>query len=213
MLVNAFRSVACHKVLVVLRYTVTRCIIGKRSICNDAVVEAGYDYPCSFQIYLIVLKVVDAHGGCLTGKCRRELRSRIPLGCNRLCIITQKPTLYHLYNFRTDELTSDTAFFSFVTRPSTYSNIVQRNLVSVLDIAHMTSAMSSSDPASEKSPADNTLGMTVANSTQEEKKYVTGFRLVLLLGSLTLVTFLVLLDMSIIGTVCVLTTLVWLYDD
>lgn len=35
----------------------------------------------------------------------------------------------------------------------------------------------------------------------EERQYLTGLRLAIVLGSLTLVSFLVLLDMSILGTV------------
>jgi hypothetical protein len=44
------------------------------------------------------------------------------------------------------------------------------------------------------------------NDTAIEKHHLTGLRLFALLGSLTLVTFLVLLDLSIIGTVCALLT-------
>lgn len=54
------------------------------------------------------------------------------------------------------------------------------------------------NPTSEKSVTDETL---VRHEPEQLKSHVTGFKLALLLGSLTLVTFVVLLDTSIIGTV------------
>jgi hypothetical protein len=46
-----------------------------------------------------------------------------------------------------------------------------------------------------------TLEHQVSPIIESERIYLTGIRLVIVLGSVTLVSFLVLLDMSILGTV------------
>jgi hypothetical protein len=45
------------------------------------------------------------------------------------------------------------------------------------------------------------LDHQVASVEQHERQYLEGLRLAIVLGSVTLVSFLVLLDMSILGTV------------
>lgn len=59
------------------------------------------------------------------------------------------------------------------------------------------------DTRSEDSTSGESLETTAqpGNADAEEREYLSGVKLVVLLGSLTLVTFLVLLDTSIIGTV------------
>jgi hypothetical protein len=51
------------------------------------------------------------------------------------------------------------------------------------------------------SPDEKETNAHVAAVPDSERQYLTGFKLAVVLGSLTLISFLVLLDMSIIGTV------------
>lgn len=51
------------------------------------------------------------------------------------------------------------------------------------------------------SPDGGETDAHVAAVPDSERQYLTGFKLAVVLGSLTLISFLVLLDMSIIGTV------------
>lgn len=56
------------------------------------------------------------------------------------------------------------------------------------------------DPASTESERERSHNVTADSNTSEQRVYLTGVKLFSLLGSLTLVTFLVLLDTSILGT-------------
>lgn len=50
-------------------------------------------------------------------------------------------------------------------------------------------------------PDEKEAGHQVTPFNNSERQYLTGFPLAIVLGSVTLVSFLVLLDMSILGTV------------
>lgn len=50
-------------------------------------------------------------------------------------------------------------------------------------------------------PESKTLEHRISPVDENERTYLTGIRLITVLGSVTLVNFLVLLDMSILGTV------------
>jgi hypothetical protein len=62
-----------------------------------------------------------------------------------------------------------------------------------------------SDPGAQgfdpKDSSESTYQVELDNQGADERQYLTGLRLAIVLGSLTLVSFLVLLDMSILGTV------------
>ena len=65
----------------------------------------------------------------------------------------------------------------------------------------MASNSSPPSPTSEKPQTEDTPDILPGNNIVREKVYLKGVKLTVLLASLTLVTFLVLLDTSILGTV------------
>ncbi len=63
------------------------------------------------------------------------------------------------------------------------------------------SSISEQDVENSESPENKELQIRITDSSREREQYVTGVKLVGLLGAVTLVVFLMLLDMSIVATV------------